>query len=198
MSTQSLQPSPTKEVADQEGGARLFDPSPFDRPDPVLLKYYAIVSLASGPLFPIVFLPLFCKYVTLRYRFDTDGVAMQWGVLFRREIYLTHRRIQDIHLTRNIVQRWMGLASLGVQTASGSSAPEMTIEGLLVVEQLRDYLYLKMRGAKGHGTNNAQGQFDVVSNGNEGHAIESDEILQLLCQIRDGLRQSKESNEVAS
>lgn len=200
MSTQSPQPLPSAEVAVQKGGAKAFEPSQIDRPDPVLLKYYAIVSLTSGPLFPVVFLPLFCKYATLRYRFDQDGVAMQWGVLFRREIYLTYRRIQDIHLTRNIVQRWMGIASLAVQTASGSSSPEMTIEGLLVVEQLRDYLYLKMQGAKGYSTksHSTDGQRDGTYVGKEGQTVESDEILQLLCQIRDGLSHNKDSNEVAS
>ena len=28
-----------------------------------------------------------------------------WGLLFRHEVYLTYRRIQDIHVTRNIVER---------------------------------------------------------------------------------------------
>ena len=74
---------------------------------------------------------------------------MSWGILFRRETYLTYKRIQDIHLTRNIIQRWMGLATVSIQTASGSSNAEMSIEGLLQAEPLRDFLYAKMRGAKG-------------------------------------------------
>tara|TARA_R110002095_G_scaffold22082_1_gene23871 strand:- start:454 stop:909 length:456 start_codon:yes stop_codon:yes gene_type:complete len=88
------------------------------------------------------------RYVTLRYRFDDTGVSMQWGVLFRQEVYLTYRRIQDIHLTRNLLQRWMGLAKISLQTASGSSQSEMTIEGILEVDELRTFLYSKMRGSK--------------------------------------------------
>ena len=42
----------------------------------------------------------------------------------------------------------MGLATVGIQTASGSSGPEMAIEGVLQAEQLRDYLYTEMRGSK--------------------------------------------------
>ena len=59
---------------------------------------YFIWSLASLIFFPIVFLPLFFKYYTLRYRFDAEGLSMRWGLLFRREInrYLAaipgHRR----------------------------------------------------------------------------------------------------------
>jgi putative membrane protein len=74
---------------------------------------------------------------------------MRWGVLFRREINLTYARIQDIHLRSNFVERWMGLARVEVQTASGSSGAEMTLEGLLEFEAIRDYLYTRMRGAHG-------------------------------------------------
>src|SRR5262245_33328009 len=89
-----------------------FDPRQIVRPDPILLRYYILVSLLLGPFFWVALLPLFFKYETLRYRFDDEGVSMSWGILWRREVYLTYRRIQDIHLTRNIVQRWMGLATV--------------------------------------------------------------------------------------
>lgn len=129
--------------------AKPFDPRSITRPAPVLMQYYTIVSLAALIAFPIVWLVHYFKYETLKYRFDDEGVSMSWGILFRREINLTYRRIQDIHLTRNIVQRWMGLATLSIQTASGSSSPEMEIEGVLDFEALRDFLYAKMRGSRG-------------------------------------------------
>jgi uncharacterized protein len=129
--------------------SRPFDPRGITRPAPVLLHYYTILSLASVVAFPIVWLVSFFRYETLRYAFDADGVSMSWGLLFRREIHLTYRRIQDIHVTRNILQRWMGLGTVSIQTASGSSEPEMQIDGILEFEPLRDFLYAKMRGAKG-------------------------------------------------
>jgi putative membrane protein len=108
---------------------------------------------------------------------------MQWGVLFRREIYLTYRRIQDIHLTRNIIQRWMGLATLAVQTASGSATPEMSIEGILQAKKLRDHLYRKMRGSHSH----SQTEPDNTSN--------DDLALELLTDIRDNLHQLLEAGD---
>jgi len=130
-----------------------FDPRAITRPDPALMRYYVITTavgtLCLIPLTLLALLPSWFKYHTLRYRFDDEGVSMAWGVLFRREINLTYRRIQDIHVTRNIFQRWMGLATVAIQTASGSSAPEMSIEGILEVDELRDFLYSKMRGARG-------------------------------------------------
>ena len=89
-----------------------FDPSSIRRPDRALLTYYLLVAAMTTVAFPFVIIPLFIKHHTLRYRFDDDGVHMSWGFLFRREIYLTYRRIQDIHVTRNLFHRWLGLAAV--------------------------------------------------------------------------------------
>jgi uncharacterized protein len=126
-----------------------FTPAAITHPAPVLLSYYILVALASLIAFPITMPMLYFRYHTMRYRFDDEGISMSWGILFRREINLTYRRIQDIHVTRNIFQRWLGLATVAIQTASGSATPEMSIEGVLEFEALRDYLYAQMRGAKG-------------------------------------------------
>ncbi len=116
------------------------------RPHPNLLTLYLLQALPTLFAFPFVFLPRYFKYRTLRYDFGDDGISMRWGVLFRREINLTYARIQDIHLRSGIIERHLGLARIEVQTASGSAKAEMTIEGLLEFEEVRDYLYLQMRG----------------------------------------------------
>ena len=73
---------------------------------------------------------------------------MRWGILFRREITLTYARIQDIHLISNIIERWLRLARIQIQTASASASAEMTLEGLHEFELVRDFLYSKMRGVR--------------------------------------------------
>ena len=157
--------------------APAFDPHAIERPDRSLLWYYVFIAALTGPFFPITFLPLFFKYETLRYRFDEGGVSMSWGILFRREVYLTYRRIQDIHLTRNLLQRWMGLATVAIQTASGAATPEMSIEGILQADELRDFLYREMRGAKG----------EEIERPTTDDAAPQDEALVLLREIRDAL-----------
>src|SRR5215204_3027083 len=107
----------------------VFDPFTLTRPAPVLLRYYLIIALFTTVAFPVVFLPLYFRFHTLRFRFDEEGLSVSWGILFRREVHLTYRRIQDIHLTRNLLQRWMGLATVEIQTASGNAAATMKIEG---------------------------------------------------------------------
>lgn len=122
--------------------------SELTRPRPVLLTYYLLASLATGPAFPVLFALRYFRFRTLRYRFDDEGVSMSWGILFRREIHLTYGRIQDIHLSSNFVERWLDLARIEIQTASGSAKAEMTIEGFPEFVALRDFLYGKMGGGE--------------------------------------------------
>lgn len=120
-----------------------------ERPESSLLIYYGLSSLLLGPFFWVALIPLYFRYHTMRYRFDDEGVSMRWGILFHREINLTFARIQDIHLVSNVVERWLGLARIKIQTASGSAKAEMTVEGIAEYDALRDFLYARMRGTRG-------------------------------------------------
>ena len=116
------------------------------RPHPHLWTYYLISSLASLIFFPIVALVLRFKFQTLRYKFTAEGISMSWGILFRRETIINYARIQDIHLRSNLIERWLGLGRILIQTASGNSGAEMTLEGIKEFEVVRDFLYSRMRG----------------------------------------------------
>ncbi len=120
------------------------------RPDKALFTYYLLSALVFPPAFPFLAPYLYFRYHTMRYRFTDDGISMSWGILFRREVIVNYARIQDIHLRSNVVERWLGLARILVQTASGNASAEMTIEGLKEYEALRDFLYSRMRGVKDH------------------------------------------------
>ena len=131
---------------------------------------------------------LFFRYYTLRYRFDAEGIHMRVGILFRREVNLTYARIQDIHLRSGFIQRWLGLANLEVQTASGSATAELVIEGFKEYEVIRDFLYTRMRGYQKQQTSSANPVATTASPGLGG----SDEMVSLLLGIRDELRRTRE------
>jgi membrane protein YdbS with pleckstrin-like domain len=170
------------------GTPRPFDPSAITRPDERLMKYYAIVALLSLVAFPITLFVLWIKYRTLRYRFDDEGIWRAQGLLWRSEVNITYRRIQDIHLTNGLLQRWMGLSTVSIQTASGSATPEVTIEGVLDAEALRDFLYTKMRGVRDR-TPAAAPRLEAPAGGAAVTAHDGgDEALALLIDIRDALR----------
>jgi uncharacterized protein len=164
--------------------SRPFDPSTITRPHERLMTYYTWVAILSLVAFPVTIVALYVKYRTLRYRFDDEGVWRRQGLLWRSEVNVAYRRIQDIHLTNGLLQRWLGLATVSIQTAAGSSSPEVTIEGVLEAEALRDFLYTKMRGVR-DGTSIASKTPAALP---AGSADAGDEALALLTDIRDGLR----------
>lgn len=172
--TMDIEPSPPS-----LSHAEIFE---IERPAPSLLKLYILRSFLSGPLIVLVLPILYFRYQTLRYSFDEEGISMKWGILFRREINLTFARIQDIHLSSGVLQRWLGLADIQVQTASGSAGAEMIIEGLHEFEDVRNYLYARMRGHDVDG----DGVADDVPDG-------AAEAIKLLHEIRDELRRTREA-----
>ncbi len=175
----------SKSLNTPDGGSGV-DPRSITRPHDSLLTYYVLVSIPALIAFPIVFIRLYVRFKTLRYRFDDEGVSMSWGWLFHNEVYLTYRRIQDIHVTRNIVERWMGLAKVPIQTASGASGATMSIEGIRNPEPLRDFLYARMRGAR------------VESEEEASTSEAADTALVLLSEIRDLLRELREQGRRTS
>jgi uncharacterized membrane protein YdbT with pleckstrin-like domain len=163
-----------------------------ERPDPALWNLYIIHAVLTGPGVLFMLPYLFFRYHTLRYRFDEEGIHMRVGILFRREVNLTYARIQDIHLRSGFLQRWLGLADIQIQTASGSAGAELVIEGFKEFEAIRDFLYTRMRGYQRKPadsvatTQTAQGLPAGRGTG------EGDEMVALLLNIRDELRRTRE------
>lgn len=149
------------------------------RPRPELMKYYVLKALATNIASPLTLLILYFRYHTMRYRFDAEGIHMAWGILMRHEIMLNYSRIQDIQLKSNLVERWLGLARIEIQTASGGAGSEMVLEGMPDPTAMRDFLYSRMRGAR---------------HLNDVHAAppEADTLASLLTEIASELRAIRE------
>ncbi|WP_265594522.1 PH domain-containing protein [Haloferula sp. BvORR071] len=162
-----------------------------ERPHPSLWKLYLIRCILTGPGILIALPYHFFRYQTLRYRFDEEGIHMKVGILFRREVNLTYARIQDIHLSSGFIQRWLGLADVQVQTASGNAGAELVIEGFKEFEAIRDFLYSRMRGARG---DLRPASSPALATAPPQEAVGSGAI-ELLLQIRDELRQTREALE---
>lgn len=163
-----------------------------ERPDRALWTLYIIRAIFTGPILIVTLPYLFFRYHTLRYRFDEEGIHMRVGLIFRREVNLTYARIQDIHLRSGFIQRWLGLADVLVQTASGSAGAELVIEGFKEYEAIRDFLYTRMRGYQGVTAQVAQPSLAPAS------ATGGNEMVPLLLAIRDELKQTRELLERSS
>jgi len=158
------------------------------RPDPALWRLYVIRAVLSLPTIFITLPYLYFRYHTLRYRFDEEGIHMKVGILFRREVNITYARIQDIHLSSGFIQRWLSLADVQIQTASGTAGAEMVIEGFKEFTAIRDFLYARMRGAR---EKHLPGSTTAPALSSTSAASE-EEMVRLLREIRDELQQTRE------
>ena len=152
-----------------------------ERPRKELLTWYFIRALATVILFPVTMVYFYFRYHTMRYKFDSEGIHMSWGILMRHEIMLNYSRIQDIQLHSNVIERWLGLIRIEVQTAAGTSESEMTLEGLPDPEGMRDFLYSRMRG--GH----AGAPTDAAANATDTAPLEG-----VLIEVASELRSIRE------
>ncbi len=143
------------------------------RPEPALLWMYLLTSCALLCAAPFAFVPLYFRYHTLWYRFESSGVSTGYGILFRREMQLTYARMQDIHLSQNILERWLGIGTVTIQTAGSGTAGNLSIVGVRDFNAIRDYLYAKMRGIRA-----------------EVHEAPADATERLLVDIRDALTEA--------
>ncbi len=155
-----------------------------NRPSPELLKLYVVWSILSGPGIFLLLPMLLIRYYTLHYHFDEKGISMRWGFIIRREVNLTYSRIQDIHLSSGIIQRWFGLADIMIQTASGNASAEMKIEGLHEFEYIRSFIYSRMRGYK-----------DLEEKTKEEHASVGDGLKSTLDGILAEIKGTREAIE---
>lgn len=190
METPSASPKSTpEEQARKDAWVRALT-----RPHPGLFWLYAARSLLGAVAAPILFVAFWFKYHSLRYAFGDEGVTVSWGILFRQESYVPYRRIQDLHVRRSFLERWLGIATVDVQTASGSASAEIQLEGLEDHDAVRDFLYRRMRGLEADGDATPVAAASVASTLGSAAGSEA-EVVDLLRSIKDELEQTRRALE---
>lgn len=175
-----------------------FDPASLQLPPPQLFTYYLLGAILSGPFIIFVLPAIWFRYKTLKYRFEETGMRMSVGVLFRKETVTAYRRIQDIHVSSNVIQRWLGISNISIQTASGSALPEIVIEGVTEPDKLRDWLYERLRGAKGERSVSLREDQTQALESDQSSGSGDDETTRLLTSIRDNLAELVRKQEAKS
>ncbi|MGF1573336.1 MAG: PH domain-containing protein [Sumerlaeia bacterium] len=162
------------------------------RPSSKLMTLYTIQSCLLPPISFLAFPFLFARYKSMQYEFDDQGISMSWGILWKKQVNLTYKRIQDIHVTAGVLQRWLGLADLHIQTASGSSQAEMKLEGLLEYKVVQEFIYRKMRGNEDVAT---AGRGPVAPVASVANLEQERKMMEALSGIQGELRASRQLME---
>lgn len=81
-------------------------------------------------------------YLIVRYSLDREGLVIHRGFVFHNVRHVPYGRIQNLDLRQNPLHRWLGVAEVMVQTASGSEAEaRLRVISLAAVEALRQRVF---------------------------------------------------------
>lgn len=106
--------------------------------------FWTIAGFAIIPIFILFALFAYWQYRNFTFHVEGDNLIIHKGVLVKDRKSVPIERIQSIQVTKNVVQRLLGLVALKVDTA-GSRGNELEIPALERdrADALRDLLYKK-------------------------------------------------------
>ena len=81
----------------------------------------ALVAAGIGGAIALALAYEFAYYRRYQYTFTDDTFDIESGVLNRREREIPYGRVQNVDISRNIIQRLLGLSAINLETAGGGS-----------------------------------------------------------------------------
>jgi uncharacterized membrane protein YdbT with pleckstrin-like domain len=137
----------------------------------IALIWWLPATLLSGPY-----------YRSLSYEIHEDGVIVRVGILTRSVKHVPYRTVTNMTVRRGVLDRWLGLGSLDIQTAgiSGSSKAEQSLVGLENADEVYALVAAALRRFRGAMAPTAAGE-----EGEAKQAPSADETLTaLLGEVR--------------
>jgi len=103
------------------------------------LSWLVIAETFIGAAITIPYFLLW--YLLFSYRFTTEGIIIQWGILRRQERMVPYDRIQNVNIQRDVLHRLLGLAAIDIETA-GAQTTEVSLNAISVAEahQIQQFL----------------------------------------------------------
>lgn len=93
--------------------------------------------LGSATLFLVpAILGAVVRFFTFSYRLDDEDMVIREGLLTKQVRSVPYSRIQNVDLVQSLIHRWMGVAVVRLETASGGK-PEAVIH-VLTLQAIRD------------------------------------------------------------
>ncbi|CAN5253444.1 hypothetical protein BH20ACT3_BH20ACT3_18720 [soil metagenome] len=91
-------------------------------PVPVRVALPATVAIAGVVLVVVV---AAAEYRRWRYLVTDDGIELRHGLIIRNESSIPHFRVQHVDVRHGVLQRWLGIVSLSISTASPATDAEL-------------------------------------------------------------------------
>ena len=140
--------------------------------------WWLIAVLLSGPY-----------YRSLRYEVQDDEVVVNVGIWTKSVKHVPYRTVTNIQVKRDIVDRWLGIGTLNIQTAgmSGQTGAEERLVGLSNVQEVYESVAEELRRFRG-GMAPTQADVEAVP-----EAAPQDSLGEILAEVR-AIRKSLEAS----
>jgi membrane protein YdbS with pleckstrin-like domain len=121
-----------------------------DGPRPAL-----IVLMVCSALNGLWWLPLMLWsgpfYRSLSYEIGDEQVIVRQGVLTRAVKHVPYRTVTNVTVKRGLLDRWLGLGTLEIQTAgiSGTHQAEQSLTGLADPDEVYELVAVRLRRYRG-------------------------------------------------
>jgi uncharacterized membrane protein YdbT with pleckstrin-like domain len=128
-------------------------------------------------------------YRSLSYEIREDEVIVHVGILTRSVKHVPYRTVTNLTVRRGVIDRWLGLGSLDIQTAgmSGTNKAEQSLVGLENADEVYALVAAELRRFRGAMTPTAAG----VEEEPERAALPDETLTALLAEVR-AIRQALE------
>ncbi len=110
---------------------------------------FALIALGTVIVLLLMYvLVVFLHYVAYRFltfTFDVRELTLRSGFLVKRQVHVPYARVQSVNHTASLVQRIVGVCTVAIETAGGSSNKAVTIPYVLLsdAEHIRRELFLR-------------------------------------------------------
>ena len=94
---------------------------------PYVVRFLFPFAVAVIGIAVTVWLPD-AQYRRWRYQLTPDGIELRHGLVVRNQSSIPHFRVQHVDLRQGVLQRWRGIVSLSISTAS--PATDASLPGL--------------------------------------------------------------------
>ena len=126
-------------------------------------------------------------YRSLSYEIGDEQVIVRQGVLTRAVKHVPYRTVTNITAKRGLIDRWLGLGTLDIQTAgmSGTQQAEQSLAGLTDPDEVYDLVVAQLSRFRG-GMAPTQAEVEAASDADE-------TLAALLTEVR-AIREALEKN----
>ncbi len=149
-----------------------------------------IIAVLDGAWWLVAMLLIGPYFRSLRYEIQDDEVVVHAGIWTKSVKHVPYRTVTNLTVKRDVIDRWLGLGTLNVQTAgmSGQTGAEEHLVGLEDVQEVYDAVATELRRFRG---GMAPTQAEVEE---ETVPAQPDALNELLDEVR-AIRRSLESHE---